>query len=52
MRAPARRVDTDLQHGGPVRARGAVNRMRAQNARGEGIYPRDREVFGARFKME
>ena len=46
MRAPARRVDTDLQHGGPVRARVAVNVNAARNARGEGIYPRDRELFG------
>ena len=33
-------------------AREAVNQMRARNARGEGIYPRDRELFVARFKMK
>ena len=45
MRAPARRVDTDLQHGGPVRARVAVNVM-LPGKRGEKVYIQDRELFG------
>ena len=45
IRASARGLNIDLQHGGPVRAHVAVNAFHPA-VRGEKVYIHNRELFG------